>query len=95
MLRHLGPVSLFSKVRHPTSWPGSENERTLIIYDCKILILTCKGVCDYFRSCSLQKDLPSGSVYINDPHPYFREVLNKEMVSEYISMKNTHIQKVT
>lgn len=27
MLRHLGPVSLFNKVRHQTSWPGSKTEQ--------------------------------------------------------------------
>ena len=59
MLRHLGPVSLFSKVRHPTSWPGSEKEKTQITYACKILIAKCEGVCDYLISSTLEKDLPS------------------------------------
>lgn len=27
MLRHLGPVSPFNKMRHQTSWPGSVNEK--------------------------------------------------------------------
>lgn len=43
MLRHLGPVSLFSKVRHSTSWPGSENEETQIIYAWENLIPICEG----------------------------------------------------
>lgn len=59
MLRHLGPVSLFSKVRHPTSWPGSENEEIQIIYAWENLIPMCEGACDYLRSPSLHKDLPS------------------------------------
>lgn len=32
MLRHLGPVSLFSKVRHPTSWPGSQSVTSVVLY---------------------------------------------------------------
>ena len=58
MLRHLGPVSLFNKVRHPTSWPGSENEKIKIIYSWKNLV-SSKGVCDYFKVPLLQKDLLS------------------------------------
>lgn len=29
MLRHLGPVSPFNKMRHQTSWPGSVNEKNI------------------------------------------------------------------
>lgn len=32
MLRHLGPVSLFSKVRHPTSWPGSQSVTSVVLF---------------------------------------------------------------
>lgn len=31
MLRHLGPVSLFNKVRHPTSWPGSQSITSVVL----------------------------------------------------------------
>lgn len=32
MLRHLGPVSLFSKVRHPTSLPGSQSVTSVVLF---------------------------------------------------------------
>lgn len=64
MLRHLGPVSLFSKVRHPTSLPGSENEKAQTIYASKKLTPMYKGICDYSQMPSLQKDLPSEPLQI-------------------------------
>lgn len=40
MLRHLGPVSPFNKMRHQTSWPGSVNEKNILchLFQSEIII---------------------------------------------------------